>query len=104
MIKKNILLSMLIALLFMVGIVAARPHNPNIHAYVYTIRPMVCGAQITANDVVLRLPTPHRDLVPFTGFQRAEDVIGKYMDVHISVGEALIAVYLADSPARLKNC
>lgn len=102
--KKNIVLSMFFALFLLVGIVSARPYNPHARSYVYTLRPMACGVQITADDVVLRLPVPHRDIVPFTGFQRVQDVIGKYMDVHISVGEALLAVYLVDKPAQLKNC
>lgn len=104
MIKKNILFMVFLTFIFMAGIVTARPHNPNARYYVYTIRPMDCGAKITADDVRLRLPVPQQDIIPFTGFQRAQDVIGKYMDVHISVGEPIIGVYLADSPAQLKNC
>jgi hypothetical protein len=104
MIKKNILLSMLIAMLLMAGIVSARPHNPNIRAYVYMLRPLACGAQITAEDVVLRLPVPQQDIIPFTGYQRTQAVIGKYMNVHIGADEALIAVYLVDKPSQLTNC
>lgn len=104
MIKKFVLLTVFLVLIFFTGLVSARRFDPQIRQYVYTIRPIACGAQITADDVVLRSPMRHTDIIPFSGFHSVDDVVGQYMDVHISAREPLIAVYLVSTPSQLRHC
>ena len=101
--KTVLLIALLIAIFFIASIThAARVITKN--PYVVAARDIACGSRITAEDVTLYTPYRKGDYIPFTGFRQASDVIGKYVDLNLVEGNAILTMFLHDSPDTMRYC
>lgn len=72
--------------------------------YLVATREIACGERLTARDVALYTPYKRYDYIPFTAFNDADEIIGKYVDLNLIKGDIILAGYLRDTANELTRC
>jgi flagella basal body P-ring formation protein FlgA len=102
--SKYVLLSVLVLALLLTASITHAARIITKNPYVVATRDIACGTRITAEDVTMYTPYRRGDYIPFAGLDTTSDVIGKYVDLNLVEGNAILTMFLHDSPETMRYC